>query len=336
MKNKNLSLVLIVVALVIALMAAIYISGASPAFNGVIDTVFTDIAGIFKGSGKTDKHVAETEVSGTSKPDTSSKKKTVKDSYELTNNGYSLASTGKTRWLYESSWPFVTKPVLHEGIVVSVTAEPAFIILSAEKGELLKKEACPVYSGESAYFENSVLLLTGRDGNTYKFLMNADYSFTDLRSVPVEQTGGYLLSQFAPDAKTADFITSRIKTWSGDDKSVLPELKLYTGHINEEGNGNFWAQKTEGGMTMFVFTPDKQGTYQIGLADENGVWVTANAFVAVFGENGDLKQVSLDYVANKPLIKQQLSDSEIYYIVTGWAKDMFDGTETWLQIAESR
>lgn len=335
MKTKNLSLILIVIALVAALMAAIYISGASSAFNGVVDTVFADIAGIFSHSGKEDGTESRS-AAPVAKTESSSKKKASKDAYEITNNGYTLASIGKTRWLYESSWPFVTEPVLCDGIVLSVTAEPAFMVFSADNGALLKKEDCPIYPGESAYFENNILMLSGRDGNTYQFRMNADYSFTDIHSEKVEEQGGYFLSLFEPDKKTADFITSRIKTWSADENRVLPDIKLYTGHINEEGNGNFWAQQTEGETTMFVFTPDKQGMYQIGLADENGAWITANAFVAVFGEGGDLKQVSLDYVANKPLIKQQLSDSEIYYIVAGWAKDMYDGTETWLQIAESR
>lgn len=336
MKNKNIPLILLVIGLLILLMAAIYISNAVPAFNNMIDSAFTGIAGLFSGSPE-EKNADDAEDAPAVTTEASARKKSDKDTYDITNNGYSLASTGKILWLYDSTWPFVTDPVLYNGTVVSVTAEPAFITLSYEDGTLLSKQECPVYPGEKASFSGDVMSLTGRDGQTYQFKVENDQSFTDLRSVEsAEPEEGVFLSKFAPDAKTADFISSRLKTWSADEERELPGITLYTGHINKEGNGNFWAQEIDAESQIYVFAPDKQGVYQIGLADINGAWITANAFVAVFGETGDLKQVSLDYVANKPIIKLHLSDTEIYYIVAGWAKDMYDGTETWLQIAESR
>lgn len=336
MKNKNALLVLLVAGLVIALLAAIYVSKALPAYNAIIDTMISDIGGIFSHSEKADDGAGKKEITAQDKGESQTRKK-LTDEYQITNNGYTLASTGKILWLYESTWPFVTEPVLHNGSVVTVTAEPVFITLSYDDGHLLGKQPCPVYPGETASFNGDMMTLSGRDGMEYQFRMENDLSFTDMRSAgDNERESAYFLSLFKPDDKTADFISSRLKAWSSDEERTLPELQLYTGHINKEGNGNFWAQKNNSENSMYVFTPDSQGVYQIGLANENGVWVTANAYVAVFGENGDLKQVSLDYVANKPIIKLHLSETEIYYIVTGWAKDMYDGTETWLQIAESR
>lgn len=335
MKNKNLPLVLLVIVLVIALMAAVYISNASPSYNGVIDVVFSDIAGLF--SHEKEDVVSAEEVQTLAEKENTAKKRSQKDEYEITNQGYTLASTGKILWLYDSTWPFVTEPVLYNGTIISVTAEPAFVTLSYETGELLSKQDCFIYPGEYVSVSGNMLTLSGRDRNEYLFRIESDLSFTDMRSVDAaDPEEGRFLSLFTPSAKTADFITSRLRTWSADEERTLPELKLYTGHINKEGNGNFWAQKNDAESVLYVFTPDKQGVYQVGLADENGAWIMSNAFVAVFGESGDLKQVSLDYVANKPIIKLHLSDTEIYYIVAGWAKDMYDGTETWLQIAESR
>lgn len=340
MKNKNFPLVLLVIVLVIALFAALYVSDRLPSYNGFIDSVFSRITTVFSSSEKNGESVNRVEsekVKGTQEK--SEDRKTLqKDIYEVIDNGYTLSSAGKYKWYFESSWPFVTNPIIVDDGIVTVTAEPAFITLSYETGELVLKEECPVYPGEYAVMEGNILVLTGRDGKTYRFMTDGDHHFTDMRSQPENMASeNVFLKMLAPDLKTTEFISGRIREWSADDARILPDVQLYTGHINREGNGNFWAQQNGAGDTFFyVFTPDKQGVYQIGLADENGVWMQANAFVAVFSENGEMKQVSIDYVANKPQVKLHLSDSEIYYIVAGWAKDMNTGTETWLQIAESR
>lgn len=351
MKHKNFPLILLVIVLIVALMACLYVSNSVPAFNSLADTVFEKAVNLIKGSENVDSEekavmapVAETKPAA-------SKKSTKKDVLELTERGYALASAGKYKWLYESEWPFVTEPVIHEGTVFTTTAEPAFMIFEHETGELIAKQDCPVYPGEQAVFDGTMLSLVGRDGKTYLFRLEDDFSLTDMRGeVPAdeasetdeivlnESVSSLLLKRFTPDKKAADFMANRIKEWVADEEvKPFPDVRIYTGHINQEGNGNYWAEECDGGeTTVFVFSPDKQGVFQIGLADENGGWIKADAFVAVFGEAGDLKQVSIDYVANKPQIKLHLSETEIYYIVTGWARDKYDGTRTWLQIAESR
>ncbi|MBQ0167886.1 MAG: hypothetical protein KBT02_12335 [Treponema sp.] len=345
MKHNNFPLVLLVIVLILALAACIYVSNAIPSFNGVVDTLLADVISLIKTPETDVSPEAVTTVAVPEKKTASSKKASQNDLFEFTERGYTLASAGKNRWLYESSWPFVTTPVICNETIITTTAEPAFLILSYETGELLSKQDCPVYPGETASLDGNILSLTGRDRQQYLFRIEDDYSFTDLRgeeySAEDEETGktvNSLLANFTPGKEVADFIAGRIKEWTADEEvKPLPDVKLYTGHINQEGNGNFWAEENNGGETcVYVFTPDKQGIYQMGLADENGAWLKADAFVAVFGENGELKQVSIDYVANKPQIKLHLSDTEIYFLVTGWACEKYDGTRTWLQIAESR
>lgn len=344
MKNRNFPLVLLVICLFIAFMAALYISNRYEAYNGVIDTVFSDIASLFSSGGKKHDdsvHISNQEntvtISDSTEPEVTVSKTLQKDMFEFTDNGYTLASTGRNKWYSENSWPYVAEPVILRNTVITITAEPAFLILDYETGELLSKESCPVYPSEHMFLDGTILTVTGRDEKEYTFRVEDDYCFTDMRSEEKDPVGGAFLSKLIPDDKQIEFMTNRIREWTADDSRNLPDMQLYTGHINQEGNGNFWAQKNQDrNIVFYVFTPDSQGIYQIGLADENGVWIQANAFVAVFGEKGDMKQVSIDYVANKPQVKLHLSETEIYYIVAGWAKDMYNGTSTWLQIAESR
>lgn len=335
MNKKDIFLGLVVAGFIIALMAAVYVSGAVPVYNDVLDTAFSDIASLFGKDEADDVGSVKKPAPATEKISVPEKKPVVKNGFELTDNGYAIDCYGECSWKFESSWPFVTEPILHEGKIISVTAEPAFIMLSQTDGGLVAKQDSPVYPGEKLSFDGNIMTLSGRNGQSYKFRLESDDTFTDMRQEETDQTD--FLSLFVPDEKTQNFMTTRLREWSADTERVLPEMKLYTGHINREGNGNWWAQQNETCDTVFyIFTPDEQGIYQIGLADENGSWIQANAFVAVFGETGDLKQVSLDYVANKPIIKLHLSEEEIYYIVGGWAKDMYDGSASWLQIAESR
>lgn len=340
MKNKNLPLILLVIVLVVGLLAAIYISGAVPNYNSVIDTFFSDIACLFERNEKEETPPVQdinedTEVVAiieTEEPE----KELKSDIYEIIDKGYTLSSAGKNRWYYESNWPILTEPLRYDNTVIVISAEPAFLTLSYETGECLSKQECPVYPGENAVLSDSTLTLDGRDGKTYVFQIESDGSFTDLRENETNNESFDFLASLKPEQKTAESMTKRIKEWTADDSRTLPDMKLFVGHINREGNGNFFAKRNEDAETVFyIYTPDTQGIYQIGLADENGVWIQANAFVAVFGENGDMKQVSIDYVANKPQVKLHLSETEMYYIVAGWAKDMYDGTPTWLQIAES-
>lgn len=340
MKHKNFPLIMLVLLLIVGLMAAIYISNTFPSYNAVVDTAFSDIAVLFKFSEKRQASLAD--GTGITDADSSTVKESAKksinsDIYEITDNGYTLASAGKNRWYYESNWPFIAELAAQKEYILAITAEPAFLVLSYENGELLSKQPCPVYPGKSAGLSKNILTLEGRDEKTYTFQIESDFSLTALPDSNSENGAGSFISALKPDQKAADFIKNRIREWAADDKREIPEMKVYTGHINREGNGNFYAQKNDDADMMFyVYTPDKQGIFQIGLADENGVWIQANAFVAVFGENGDMKQVSIDYVANKPQVKLHLSENELYYIVAGWAKDMYNGTATWLQIAESR
>lgn len=340
MKNKNLPLILLVIVLLFGLLAAIYVSGTVPNYNGVIDTIFSDIAGLFGGKEKV--HTAVSDVTAVSETPVSStgkkapEKALSSDIYEILDKGYTLSSAGKNRWYFESSWPIITEPLNYDGKLILITAEPAFIVLSYDTGDIIAKQECPVYPTEKAGMEGSLLTLVGRDGQSYRFQIESDLRFTDMRQHEEDDESMSFLSLLKPDQKSVEAITKRLREWTADDERTLPELQVFIGHINREGNGNFYAEKNADTDTMlYVFTPDKQGIYQIGLADENGVWIQANAFVAVFGENGDMKQVSIDYVANKPQVKLHLSETEIYYIVAGWAKDMYDGQTTWLQIAES-
>ena len=61
----------------------------------------------------------------------------------------------------------------------------------------------------------------------------------------------------------------------------------------------------------------------------------SRAFVAVFSEEGELKSVSLDYVADKPQVKIHLSNREVYYIVVGWFPDVEPLTNINLTIQKS-
>lgn len=348
MKNRNFPLVILVIVLIIAFMAAVYVSGSLPSYNAFIDDAYLKIVSLFHKvkaaadyphetdtitetvapavSVKIEEAVPETEVTETAAGDV----------YAFTDGGYTLSSEGKYRWRYESTWPFVTEPVIRNGTVITLTAEPAFMTFSYEDGTLISKEASRVYPGEKASVSGNEYTLTGRDNQEYKFTIEEDCSFTDMRSVTEEKEVNHFFSLFVPSENAAEFMLNKIRVWTADPERELPEMKLYTGHINLEGNGNFWAQQNSETDTYFyVYAPERQGVYQIGLADENGVWLQANAFVSVFGENGDVKQVSLDYVANKPQVKLHLAENEIYYIAAGWAKDMYEGSPSWLQIAES-
>lgn len=346
MKHRNFPIILIVLLLVAGLFTALYISNAVPQYNQLVDSAVITVQCLLpkKENAPQEQEPVETEVTAVIEVEAPAPTVTEnepapepapKDVYAFSQDGYTLSSLGEYQWEYRSDFPFVTDPAVTEiGEVFTVTAEPAILRLQHSTGILISKNPCPVYPGEKAWFESVlVYVLTGRDGNEYRF------SFDETIVVPYqeeEKASEPLISLFTPGEKAEKAISLRIKEWTTSEDAAVPDVQPYIGAINQEGNGSQWAELLDGeGPFLFVYLPENQGVFQVGLANANGGWLTADAFVAVFAEDGELKQVSMDYVANKPQVKLHMSDSEIYYIVAGWARGCYDETQAYLQVSEA-
>ena len=102
--------------------------------------------------------------------------------------------------------------------------------------------------------------------------------------------------------------------------SVSPAVSVPEGILYAPDSGPLsFARETV--SPAFVFSPREQGTYTLGLCDQEGGWIRDNGFVVLYTMAGEALAISLDYVADRPQITTHLSSQELYVACAGFFPD---------------
>lgn len=223
------------------------------------------------------------------------------------------------------NYPIVSKPVSFSDAIVFVDARPCVVMLDVNTNALLKEIPCGVYPSENAFVKDFSYYFESRSGLWYELkfsdeiMQNTD-SIEPLmipkdNSVQINQ----LLEKYVfPTEEIFASINEKMSSLFSSEVNKINDIQLY---LEEDGIVTF---NRQGLSPLFVFSPEEQGSYVIGLCDNDGVWIRDNAFVTLFSKTGETRAVSLDYVADRPQITIHLSDAELYYICVGFM-DLTEG-----------
>ncbi len=140
-------------------------------------------------------------------------------------------------------------------------------------------------------------------------------SLTEDSFVPPLFEAGRYINQFMPSEKALSSLLMRLSNWLPDNEGDLPSLQFFPPE-DLAGYTAFHVKEDE--PSFFVFSPEASGLYTLYIADQDRSLVKEHAFVALFLDDGELKQVSLDYTSDRPAVEVTLSNREVYYVLTGF------------------
>ena len=217
-------------------------------------------------------------------------------------------------FLYNSKWKYIVEPFSFGKYLAVFTGEPELQIFSLTSGMIYECEV-PVYPDKILCFNEDALVFSGRDGEKYYFSFTGEPLFAanrgEVRISPKES--------FYPDEKCAAAIRSRLDMWTDKKIEKLPSVSFFATGTGAAGTSALY--DNEAGLAIYAYSPDVQGKYKVGFADEKGIWSNCSAFVFVFLQDGEMLSMSFEYYADKPQVEVNLSDREIYYFVCGAMND---------------
>lgn len=245
-------------------------------------------------------------------------------SFSLFNDAYSLKSTGvferlnsnyigttypESTWEYHGDFPIVSQPSLFADSLVFIDAEPKLVQLDIQSGRVINTQFSPAYPDKTAAILNNSYIFSARNGSTYAF----DFLPSRLEIPKITQNDLQFSSLFAYDEKIKNTLQNMLSSWMGTSDIVNLQAPLLLADFQSP----YLIPIRTGEILVFAYTPQEQGTYTVGLSDENGIWLTTQAFSSVFTSQGNLLSVSIDYIADKPQTSLHLSPNEFYYIAVG-------------------
>ena len=215
------------------------------------------------------------------------------------------------KFSYSFDWRIVSSPCSYGSYLAVFTGEPVLNIFNWSKG-LVYTCTVPVYPDSIKYFNQDILVFNGRDGNTYYFDLNGKTP-DKLEEKKVKTPKQF----FEPDVKCTASILSRLEMWTDKKIEKLPHISFFPTDSTTGMQNTSSLYDKDLSLEIYAYSPQIQGRYKIGFADENGSWSTFPAFVFVFLHDGELLTMSFEYYADKPQVEVQLSDNELYYFVCG-------------------
>lgn len=209
--------------------------------------------------------------------------------------------------------------------------------------QMLSPIPCPQYSW--AFYDdegNPFFICKGIDGTHYIWSFNFNSVVTDdvEENTPDDElklneriiADTYLQnnldfsSLIQPSVATVSTITDKLSNWQqGSFDGQLPEAEQFV----------FGSYMPFTNLAIFVLVPEEQGNHTLGVCDENGLWSTSRQFAAVFTDSGEMRSVSLDYVADKPQVTLYLSDNEVYYAVVGSLGGFLDDSTSYFTVRKA-
>ena len=146
-------------------------------------------------------------------------------------------------------------------------------------------------------------------------MLSVELSVKEASFVPPLFEAGKYINQFMPDEKALSSLLMRLSNWLPDNEGDLPALQFFP---PEDLAGYTAFPVKEAEPSFFVFSPETSGLYTLYIADKDRQLVKEHAFVALFLDDGELKQVSLDYTSDRPAVEVTLSNREVYYVLIGF------------------
>lgn len=253
---------------------------------------------------------------------------------------YEVASL-QPEWRYLSDYPVVTKPGVFSDMVVFMDMEPALVCIDRVTGLVSARFPCGVFPSGEAFVTGLSYFFEARSGGWYelRFVSREDAGTDAVALEPVfaaddidslVDADHLLASGVFPDAAVMDKIVERMR-------GLLPPDDMHS-----ETDAILYAQDDEicsferrSLSPLFVFSPEEQGSYVVGLCDADGAWIRDSSFVAVFSRSGEMKMVSLDYVADRPQVTMHLSNEELYYICAGSMDNAMSGKAAYFQVRKA-
>lgn len=221
-------------------------------------------------------------------------------------------------WTYVGEYPLMTPPGAFYDAVVFMDAQPALVCLHKSTGAPLLRIPCQVYPGTEGFSHQQSYYFKGRAGDWYEIRFEEGLTEPESLAVAQEVDEGQnpeelFYSSLLPGKNAMDFINAKMNGLL----SVTPAVSVPEGILYALDSGPLsFARETV--SPAFVFSPREQGTYTLGLCDQEGGWIRDNGFVVLYTMAGEALAISLDYVADRPQITTHLSNQELYVACAGF------------------
>lgn len=239
------------------------------------------------------------------------------EDYELPNISLSsnesnnkISCSGDYTWELNIDFPVISGFTVYGDCIGFVTANYYFILVDIKTGSKIKDLylgiSCKAVDGnlDTMYGFYPMFEFSTENDEKYSVIFGSSNKYFTLQNI--EKNHISPKDYFSPSVSAKDFMLSRMKSWGLEDISDIPPLNFYL----EDGEYLF----EDSTVQLFLYNPKDSGKYQIGLMNKNGAFISDNAVVAVFKEDGTLVEVSLGYVATEPNVTVYLED-ELYYII---------------------
>lgn len=223
-------------------------------------------------------------------------------------------------WSYIGSFPPIAPPADFSDCIVFIDAQPALVCLDKTSGAEIFRIPCEVYPGTESFSRNTSYYFKSKTDNWYEVKFEKGFTLPETlspaREVIVQNNiEQELYDSLLPEQTALDFIDAKMNGLL----SVTPPVSVAESILYYPQEPVAFIPNTI--SPTFVFAPQEQGTYTLGLCDQDGTWVRDKAFVVLYTMAGEALAISLDYVADRPQITTHLSDQELYMACAGFFPD---------------
>ena len=230
---------------------------------------------------------------------------------------------------YTNSYPIVASSADFYDTTVFIDATPALVCLDKETAAETLRIPCEVYpmevfdakSQDAPFTHLQSYYFKSKTGNWYEIMFEKGSIAPETLTIAEKVSEKFrfedeIYASILPTKTSLDFIDAKMNGLLSVSPAVkIPESILYSPEKEPISFSQDFVSPA------FVFSPQEQGNYTLGLCDEEGAWIRDNAFVVLYTMAGEALAISLDYVADRPQITTHLSDQELYIACVGFFPD---------------
>lgn len=231
------------------------------------------------------------------------------------NSSYDSSNPEVESWTFKNEYPIITSLAFYQNCIVFIDASLQVHCLDIFTGDEIfnltnseNKIFSPVYpSGKTFAFENA-FVFEGMNKNLFALSF---VNHEELELQVVQNKTDFSIFEISPEAKT--HIKDYVANWlSLTEEFDLPSVKILPDGIEP-------LPLDDENLIIYAYCPDWSGIKTIGLCDENSSWIKSYTFVSIFTDAGELRGVSMDYVADSPQLElhHSTTDENFYYFVIG-------------------
>lgn len=230
---------------------------------------------------------------------------------------YDLSNPEVETWMYKCEYPIITALAFYQENIIFIDAALQVHCIDIFSGKEIfnlknsdDKIFSPVYPSGKTYAYKNAFVFEGRNKNLFA-LSFVNPSELDLQLVQNKNKADVSPFEISEEAKShiKDYVTNWLSLTEDFD---LPEVKILPSGIEP-------LPLDDELLIIYAYCPDWSGIKTVGLCDENSSWIKSYTFISIFTNKGELRGVSMDYVADSPQLELHNSetDEEFYYFVIG-------------------